>query len=111
MKPLRRCLFSWPWWWAELPLPGLALAEERWVRCVEHYPGHSNVVSNAVQFYDARGDSARSLAILRGAREADPSSRQYRALLAERLRQARDVAGAEALLREDTASQDPNVAT
>lgn len=66
----------------------LELAESRFADCSERFPGHANVVSNAVGFYDERRQFDRSLEILERAAEADPRSRQFRVYLADRLRTA-----------------------
>jgi tetratricopeptide (TPR) repeat protein len=86
------------------------LALERWESCLERYPAHPNVVSNALDFYDARGDTDRSLEILRGALEAAPESLDYRDGLALRLSAQGRNEEAEALLREATEFDDPTVA-
>lgn len=86
------------------------LARKRWAGCLERYPAHSNVVTNALAFYDARGESTRSLEILRRAQQEEPGSRAYRLALAERLRRAGENEEAESLLREATKSEVPALA-
>ena len=83
----------------------LELADSRWTRCLEEYPGETEVVPKAVHFYDSQGDYARSLEILRKAVESAPSSRVYRVGLAERMRGSGDAEAAEALLRAGTESE------
>lgn len=84
------------------------LAAERWASCVERYPDQPNVVSNAVEFYEARGELERARAILRRAVEEAPDSRNFRNWLAGRLRLAGMGAEAEAVLREATETEDPH---
>jgi tetratricopeptide (TPR) repeat protein len=88
----------------------LELARARWAECVARFPGHPNVVANAIEFHDARDEPDRSLAILRRALEAEPSSQEYRVVLAQRLRLAGEPAEAEAVLRAATSSPDPHLA-
>jgi tetratricopeptide (TPR) repeat protein len=85
-------------------------ALETWRECLEQYPADSNVVGNATQFYDARGEWERSLDVMRRALDAAPDQRAYRTALAERLRHAGEAAEAEALLRDATQVEDPRVA-
>jgi tetratricopeptide (TPR) repeat protein len=85
------------------------LAAERWADCLERHPAHPNVVFRGMEFYDARGESDRSLEILRRAQQEEPDSRQYRALLAQRLRLVGENEEAEALLREATESENAAV--
>jgi tetratricopeptide (TPR) repeat protein len=86
------------------------LAGKRWAECLERYPAHPNVVDSGVRFYDARGEFHRSLEILRRAQQEEPTSREYRTALAERLRFAGENQQAEALLRDATASEYPLLA-
>lgn len=86
------------------------LAEERWKGCLESHRAHHNVVANALDFYDARGDTERSLEILRRALEAAPASLEYRDALGLRLSALDRNEEAEALLLEATESDDPQVA-
>jgi tetratricopeptide (TPR) repeat protein len=74
------------------------LAEERWTDCLTRFPGSANVVSNALQFYDAKADFARTLEIARAAHAAKPDARDFRLSLAERLRASGDAAEATELL-------------
>jgi len=87
------------------------LAEERWADCLERFPGHPNVVKNALEFYDAQGRFDRSLEITRRAQQAEPTSRDYRVVLAARLRHAGENEEAEAVLREATESENPALAS
>jgi tetratricopeptide (TPR) repeat protein len=67
-------------------------ARETWTDCLDRYPANVNVVWSALSFFE------------------EPTSRAYRAALAERLRLKGEVAEAEAVLREGTESDDPQVA-
>jgi tetratricopeptide (TPR) repeat protein len=80
-------------------------AAELWADCTERFPAHTNVINNALQFYDARFEFDRSLEILRRAYEEMPSSREIRVSFADRLRAAGQTEEAEALLREGTESE------
>lgn len=88
----------------------LDVARKTWLRCVEAHPVDQDVVTNAMKFFDAQGDSERALEILRAAQAGAPQVRPFRIALAQRMAAAGDVAGAEALLREPTKDKDPNVA-
>jgi tetratricopeptide (TPR) repeat protein len=85
-------------------------ASETWLECLEKYPANPIVVANALQFYRARGDSERSLEVLRSAHEAAPDQRGFRTALAEGLRRTGAPADGEALLREATQVEDPRLA-
>ena len=85
-------------------------ARQTWSGCVEAHPSDMDVVSNAMRFYDAQGEPERSLEIVRTALAGDPTSSRYRVALAERLHASGDTAGGEAVLREATRSEDPNLA-
>jgi len=87
------------------------LAEERWADCLERFPGHSNVVTNALQFFDSRREYDRSLEVLRAAHEAEPESRSYRTGLAGRLRFSGRAQESEELLKRATESDEPHLAT
>jgi tetratricopeptide (TPR) repeat protein len=82
-------------------------ARETWSRCLTAHPAEMEVVSNAMQFYDKRGEFDRSLEVLRAALAGTPTSRPLRFTLAQRLLLSGDAAGAEALLREAADSEDP----
>ena len=86
-------------------------AAEQWEECLERHPTSPNTLLPALEFYDAQGDAARPIELLETALEAEPASRQYRWLLALRLRARGDVARGEALLREATQSEDPGRAS
>lgn len=86
------------------------LADERWTGCLEKYPESPNVVTNGVQFYDERQDYDRSLEILRAAHAAAPDSRDFRVLLAERLRISGAADEAEKLLLSATETDVPQLA-
>jgi tetratricopeptide (TPR) repeat protein len=88
----------------------LELAEQGFADCVERFPGHNNVIVNAVSFYDGRGDRARSLEVLRRGQQENPDSRELRFLLADRLRVAGVPGEAEALLRQATETEHPLLA-
>jgi len=88
----------------------LEQALETWSRCLEAHPSDPDVVSNAMQFYDAHGEREQSLEVVRAALEGDPTSSEYRAALANRLHASGDTAGGEAVLREATRSEDPRQA-
>ena len=88
-----------------------ALARERWDDCLERFPGHSNVVNNALQFFDSRAEYDRSLEILRAAQQAEPESRSYRTGLAGRLRLSGQTQESEELLKQATESEQPHIAT
>jgi tetratricopeptide (TPR) repeat protein len=87
------------------------LADKRFADCTERFPGHQNVISNAMAFYDGRGDHARALEILRRGQQENPESRDLRFLLADRLRQTGATSEAEALLREATETSEPLLAS
>jgi len=82
-------------------------AREVLEECLEAHPSDATVVSNALAFYDARGEPDRSLEVLRAAFEVDPQRRDLRGRLAERMRWAGEVGEAEALLREATEVEGP----
>jgi len=83
------------------------LADERWQHCLELAPAYPNVVTNAIAFYDARGDFDRSLEILRNASREAPGSREFRLGLSQRLLDRGQRAEAEAVLREATEVEQP----
>jgi len=85
-------------------------ARETWIACLDTYPTDLDVVSSATGFYDFVGELDRSLEVLRAAFAGDPDSRVFRTMLAERLRVIGETAEAEALLREATSSDDPELA-
>lgn len=88
----------------------LEKARKTWIACLEAHPTDLDVVTTAVNFYDAQGEPERSLEILRTANAGDPDVRQFRLGLAQRLQFSGDRAGAEAVLLEATKSEQPGVA-
>lgn len=82
-------------------------AEKTTEECLEKYPTDVTVVSNALKFYDSRGELDRSLEVARAAYDADRSQRNFRNVLAGRLRIAGKPEEGEALLREATEAKDP----
>jgi tetratricopeptide (TPR) repeat protein len=78
------------------------LAEERFDRCLEEFPADSLLLSNALDFFDRRRDSDRSLEILTRALEAEPGSQAFRDNLATRLHIAEREDDALAVLLEAT---------
>ncbi len=88
----------------------LEQVRKTWLACLDAHPTDQDVVSSAMKFYDAQGEADRSLEILRAALAGDPSSRFFRATLAQRLVAQGDAAEAEAVLREATGSEDPETA-
>ena len=86
------------------------LAAERWADCTDNFPAYPNVVQNAVQFYDARGEPDRSQEILRHALDEAPASRDFRTTLAYRLRLEGRNEEALALLSEATETEHPGLA-
>jgi len=85
-------------------------AREIWEDCLERYPSDPSVVTNAVHFFDANGETQRSLAVLQRALEETPSQRLYRTGVADRLRAVGRAAEGEALLLEATEVADPRLA-
>ncbi|MDJ0851104.1 MAG: tetratricopeptide repeat protein [Myxococcota bacterium] len=85
-------------------------ARKTWEECLEKLPTNIGVVSGAMSFHDARGESDTSLQILRDAFEAAPTSRMLRKTLSDRLLLLGRAAEAEALLREATRSPQPREA-
>lgn len=85
-------------------------ARETWAACVDAHPSDPDVVSSAVEFYDEQGEADRSLEVLRAARELAPDSALFRALLVRSLNASGDTAEAEAVLREATRSEKPELA-
>lgn len=64
---------------------GSDAVEEIWGACLERTQGSAKLVSNAVAFFDERGDRARATSLLRQALEEAPFSLELRAQLADRL--------------------------
>jgi len=88
----------------------LEKARKTWSTCLEKYPTNLDTVSSAISFYDDQGEPQRALDILRTGLERDPASRAIRVALADRLRLLGDTAEAEAVLREATRSENPELA-
>jgi len=82
------------------------VARMRWEDCLERFPGHANVVTSALRFFDTRREYDRSLEVLQAAHEASQASRTYRTLLAGRLRAAGSKQEAQELLEQATESDD-----
>jgi tetratricopeptide (TPR) repeat protein len=85
------------------------LAAERWERCLEKYPGVSNVVVNAADFYSEQGDVERRTEVLRAALAAEPESREFRLMLAGQLRFLGENDEADALLLAATEGLAPGM--
>jgi len=88
----------------------LEKTRKTWVECLDKHPTDQDVVSSAIKFYDGQGEPERSLEILRAAQAAAPDSRPFRVALAQRLHASGDTAEGEALLREATRSEQPELA-
>ena len=82
------------------------LAAERFADCTERFPGHSNVVNNALNYYDGERNRERSMEVLERAVEAAPGSREFRTHYATRLRVVGRAEEATELLKTGTDSQD-----
>jgi tetratricopeptide (TPR) repeat protein len=85
-------------------------ARRTWVACLGAHPADLGVLSEAMNFYDAHGEPERALEILRAALADAPASRTLRVALSQRLRLMGDAAEAEAVLREATRFEDPQLA-
>ncbi|MBW2229949.1 MAG: tetratricopeptide repeat protein [Deltaproteobacteria bacterium] len=88
----------------------LEAARAQWEICLERYPSDAMVVAGAMTFFDSRGEFERSLEIARHALDEAPASREYRRLVAERLRLRGSSKEGEAILREATRSERASVA-
>ncbi len=88
----------------------LAQARATWTACLDAHPINMEVVSSAMNFYDAHGESGRATEVLRTALASAPTFRTFRVALSQRLRLAGDIAEAEAVLREATHFEDPELA-
>lgn len=84
-------------------------AGEMWEDCLERFPTHSNVMSNAVAYFDTRRDFTRSIEILRTALEKLPAAFTIRTALSERLRAVGQHEEAARLLEEATESASPEL--
>lgn len=78
-----------------------------WNDCLERFPAHNNVVTNAVTYFDELDDGARSREILSNAIEADPQAFEYRRELALRTRFAGYPDEAEQILIQGTEVAEP----
>jgi tetratricopeptide (TPR) repeat protein len=85
-------------------------AKKTWSKCLETYPTDPDVVISAQRYYDSQGEPERSLEIVQAAHKAAPDSRLFRVTLAQRLHASGDPAAGEALLREATRSDAPEIA-
>jgi len=88
----------------------LEQTRETWIRCLGAHPTNLDVVSNAIIFFDATGEPGQSLEILRAAHAGAAGSQYFRVSLAQRLQASGDAAEAEAVLREATRSEAPELA-
>jgi tetratricopeptide (TPR) repeat protein len=88
----------------------LEQARKTWTACLDAHPADLGVLSEAMNFYDAHGEPDRALKILRAALADAPTSRTLRVSLSQRLRLMGDAAEAEAVLREATRFEDPQLA-
>jgi len=88
----------------------LERARALWEQCLEQYPGDPTVVTNAVTFFDGGYETERSLEALRRAVEHSPDRQPFRVGLAARLRQTGRADEGEAILREATEVDDPQLA-
>ena len=87
------------------------LAETRWNDCLENYPTDAKIVTEAIDFFDKKGDRDRSLAIAEKAvEETEPAAWQFRVLLAQRLQSRGRTDEAESLLRAGAESPEPMLA-
>lgn len=89
----------------------LELAETRWNDCLGEFPSDASIVAQAMEFFDERGDRARSLDIIENAvRESDLFAHSLRVTLASRLHGVGRAEEAEATLRSGTESDTPALA-
>ena len=88
-----------------------ALADTRWVNCLESYPSDPEVVAKGVRFYDSQGRYDRSAEILQTALKEDPLGRSFRVNLSGRLRASGQVEEAESLLLTATESERPEISS
>jgi tetratricopeptide (TPR) repeat protein len=88
----------------------LERARETWIACLDAHPTDPEVLSSAMNFYDAQGEPGRALEVLRAAFAGAPTSRTLRVALSQRLRLTGDAAEAEAVLREATRHEAPELA-
>jgi tetratricopeptide (TPR) repeat protein len=91
----------------EMDVQASAQAGELWKKCLADHPGDSDVVTNAVDYYDDRGELDRSVDVLRAAVAAGGlDADAYRSMLVPRLRQAGKPEEAEALLQKAAGDED-----
>ncbi len=86
------------------------VADERYTRCLELFPGAEILVSDAIKFYEGKRDTERVLSILEAAVEDAPDLRTFRIGLAMRLSGAGRVDDALDVLRAATESSNPSIA-
>jgi tetratricopeptide (TPR) repeat protein len=84
--------------------------ESRFEACLAEHPNDSVVLSEALGFYDARGDAERGSDLLAQALERMPGRLEIRVALAERQREAGDPERGEALLRDATMLEQADLA-
>lgn len=84
-------------------------AEKRFDACLEKYPAVAIAIEPAMVFFDAKGDKARSRAILEKALELAPMSIDYREALADRYEADGDSDRALAVLKEGLDIEDPEI--
>ena len=77
-------------------------AAESFRDCLEKFPTDSQLITNALEFFDDSGDGAQSIEILRQVLEEQPLALSYRSQLAGRLRALGQVSEAEELLQAAT---------
>jgi Flp pilus assembly protein TadD len=80
----------------------LEAAEALFVGCLQEYPDHSRVISEAIAFYDDQDRGEEGTAVLRVALETSPKMLELRDGLATRLRMNGQSSAAEQLLRDGT---------
>jgi tetratricopeptide (TPR) repeat protein len=86
------------------------VADERYTRCLELFPGVDILVSDAIKFYEGLRDTERVISILEAAVEDAPDLRTFRIGLAMRLSSAGRVDDALDVLRAATDSSNPSIA-
>src|SRR5215468_10626222 len=86
-------------------------AAKLWDDCLAANPSSTEVVRPALDFYDEVGQPQRAIDVLRTAVEKSPDVLVYRAMLADRLRQAGHASDAEAVLLEAARAEDPRAAS
>lgn len=86
-------------------------AESRFEDCLERFPSQGVVVEAAMGFFDAKGDFARSTAVLEKALELAPESIIFRRTLAMRAQLSGDPEKALAILKDGLSTQNPELRT